>query len=898
MDIVVAGQRWISEMEPELGLGLVTRVESRRVHLDFGLSDCRREYSLGNAPLKRFRLGIGEKAELKDKRSIIIDQVEETDGLMYYHAGNVRVCETELSDLSCPSSPGERLLAGWFEDPGTGDLRYRLLDARHRYRSSPAFGFYGGRVELIPHQFYISGEVAARHYPRVLLADETGLGKTVEACLILHRLLLAEQVGRVLILVPESLVHQWFVELYRKFNLSFRVMDADYCRSVEAADKQANPFALDQLVLCSMDSVAASVKQQKQILSMSWDMIVVDEAHHLDETGDAYRVVATLASRTRGLLLLTATPEQPGAATHFAHLHLLDPARYHSLEIYRKESDGYAALAEKLAMIMAAHGRKKKGAATDIAGEIDDLIDRYGPGRVIFRNTRKVIQGFPRRVCHLYRLSEASGGMPDATVDPGILWLKEILIRYPEEKFLLICSSPEKALSIESELSRLIKIPCGQFNERMTLLQRDRNAAWFSRKQGARLMICSEIGSEGRNFQFAHHLIMFDLPLNPELLEQRIGRLDRIGQTETIEIHVPYTGGSRHEVLARWYHEGVGCFEENVTGLHYIHQAMGPGLACLLNRCDETGTIPALDMERLIEDTRRYSASLAADLDRGRNRLLELNSFRPEQARCLVEEIRSRDSDPELETLMTDLFSHYGIDVDPAGRHSYFLRADRAHDEALSIPGFRADGMIVTYDRNQALHREEIAFLSWDHPMVSGFTELFLGTGQGICSLAVLPGTGTVAILMETVHVLETIAPKGLYMDRFLPPTPLRSVVDHQGDDVTGEFPSSRLSGRLISGDRRWMDENPDVARLLVPRLMEKSLLLAEEQARSISRRARLAVDQTMNREISRLKALKQVNPMVRQDELDAAEAEQISLNQAIDSFRLRLDSLRLIRVG
>jgi ATP-dependent helicase HepA len=88
-------------------------------------------------------------------------------------------------------------------------------------------------------------------------------------------------------------------------------------------------------------------------------------------------------------------------------------------------------------------------------------------------------------------------------------------------------------------------------------------------------LICSEIGSEGRNFQFAHHLVLFDLPLDPELLEQRIGRLDRIGQTSEIQVHVPYVTGSSHEVLARWYHEGLNAFETNLEGGNELWQQFG-----------------------------------------------------------------------------------------------------------------------------------------------------------------------------------------------------------------------------------------------------------------------------------------------------------------------------------
>src|SRR4029434_4691478 len=103
------------------------------------------------------------------------------------------------------------------------DLRYRALQLQYERRRSPVRGFVGGRIGLIPHQLFIASEVTSRQNPRVLLADEVGLGKTIESCLILHRLLLTGRVQRVLILVPESLVHQWFVELLRRFNLWFSI---------------------------------------------------------------------------------------------------------------------------------------------------------------------------------------------------------------------------------------------------------------------------------------------------------------------------------------------------------------------------------------------------------------------------------------------------------------------------------------------------------------------------------------------------------------------------------------------------------------------------------------------------------------------------------------------------
>src|SRR5690606_15884430 len=113
------------------------------------------------------------------------------------------------------------------------------------------------------------------------------------------------------------------------------------------------------------------------------------------------------------------------------------------------------------------------------------------------------------------------------------------------------------------------------FHEDLTLVQRDRNAAWFAEPDGAQILLCSEIGSEGRNFQFAHHLILFDMPVHPELLEQRIGRLDRIGQKKGITIYIPYLLGSPQEFLVRWFHEGLNAFNANLEGGNMIFKLFG-----------------------------------------------------------------------------------------------------------------------------------------------------------------------------------------------------------------------------------------------------------------------------------------------------------------------------------
>ena len=236
------GQRWISESEPELGLGEVHRVGARTVTLAFGASEEVREYVLKGAPLRRVAFKIGDRITSADGDSLTVDAVLEKEELLYYVCGAVELCETGLSDALSFSGPQEKFFAARFDAPKVFDLRYSALKHEYRRRKSEVRGFVGGRIDLLPHQLSIAAEVTARLAPRVLLADEVGLGKTIEAGLTLHRLLLTGRASRVLVLVPESLQHQWFLELLRRFNLWFHLYDEDRCQALETAEPGCNPL--------------------------------------------------------------------------------------------------------------------------------------------------------------------------------------------------------------------------------------------------------------------------------------------------------------------------------------------------------------------------------------------------------------------------------------------------------------------------------------------------------------------------------------------------------------------------------------------------------------------------------------------------------------------------------
>jgi ATP-dependent helicase HepA len=949
------GQRWISEAELQLGLGTVLALDGRSVSVLFLASGEKRIYARNTAPLSRVRFAEGDTVRSHEGWSMTVAAVREADGLITYlgrreDGTEAQLPEAQLDHLIQLNRPTERLFSAQIDQPKWFELRRQTLNHRERLWRSDLRGLAGARTSLIPHQLYIAHEVANRYAPRVLLADEVGLGKTIEAGLILHQQLLAELAQRVLIVVPDSLVHQWLVEMLRRFNLQFSIFDEERCQAIEESSGQDNPFHTGQLALCSLEFLRNDPLRFEQALAGNWDLLVVDEAHHLQWSPDApsleYQCIEQLAAETKGVLLLTATPEQLGKASHFARLRLLDPDRFPDFDTFVAEEQQYAPIAAAVEALLsdAPPAGEALRAVADTLGEADSqvllerlqdpqarselvehLLDRHGTGRVLFRNTRAAVQGFPRRRLHSYALElpqdygaalalMRDSGVTDASlllcpelayqaadpagardwtgVDPRVPWLAGLLKQLRPAKVLVIAASADSAIELATALRVHHGMHAAVFHEDMSIVERDRAAAFFADPDdGSQVLICSEIGSEGRNFQFAHHLVMFDLPLNPDLLEQRIGRLDRIGQSETVQLHVPYLKGSAQELMFQWYHQGLSAFEHTCPAGHSIFVQVRETLVEAMHQLDTDSA----DMMDLIATTQVLLNEMNQALQGGRDRLLEYNSCRPRVAEALRQRAEAEEAPAQLLDYLERLFDCYGVDMEEHTRQSYLIRPGEKMQGGF--PGLLDEGMIITCERRVALANEDMHYVTWEHPLSVGAMDMVLSSEAGNTAMVAvkLKGVPAGTLLLECLYVLESSARVQLQSSRHLPPSTLRVLVDSQGRNYQDKIDSEAL-GR--------------VAQPVNKATAGKVMRAYGEQLRDMVKRAAAAADaqvperlaaaqqhgrQTLGREIDRLKALQHHNPNVRDEEIHFFEQQLQALGEALEHSSPRLDAVRVI---
>jgi ERCC4-related helicase len=659
-----------------------------------------------------------------------------------------------------PGGPAGELLHGDIGGVTAFGLRLQALFLQHAYRYDPRSGLSNARIEPNLHQIFIAHVVTNKLQPRMILADEVGLGKTIEAGLILKELRARQMIERVLIVCPSSLQYQWQAELRSKFNEEFEILTSAGAKYLGQGG--ANPFVRRDNVICSLP-FAANPKRAEQIVDAQWDLVIFDEAHRVrrqrqsenkDKTTQAYRLADDLKDLVPGLLLLTATPMQLHPYELYSLIELVEPGLYTSFEAYDRRRSDLPKLNDLMRSLKSWHvlspAQQQEALVTHsvlltgilghlpdvseldgeacLAGVMDGLVDKHPLAGVMVRNRKAEIGGFAgreafrsmvllgsdelqlyedvagylresynrawaakqiaigllmvtyqkmlasssyaihqslkRRVVKLRsrlarqeeqarnisrqtldemadapELSEVVDELEDLMFDPAeaqaeivelemlisrlaqtsdskaeaLLDILETIFERDEAEKVVVFTQFKETQDYLCKQLESTGLRVAAFNGSMNIDQKE--AAVHVFRHSAQVLVSTEAGGEGRNLQFAHRLINYDLPWNPMKVEQRIGRLDRIGQRHTVFIYNLACAGTIEERVLDVLENRIQLFTESVGSLDPILGDVEQDIARLvmrhMDRRDEEFAEYAVDLDRRTREARENERILA-----------------------------------------------------------------------------------------------------------------------------------------------------------------------------------------------------------------------------------------------------------------------------------------------
>ena len=466
----------------------------------------------------------------------------------------------------------DRLTSGLFDPPELHDLN------RKAQGMSAHLGFEtllspdaAQDIVLYPHQLNAVSAVVRRFRGRALLCDEVGMGKTIEAGMVLLEYLLRGMVRKVLILTPPSLTQQWKEEMQRKFSLDFVLSDSDVFRA--AGEEGGRRF---DRVIASMHT-AKRQPHAGRIRDIYYDMVIVDEAHHLRNRGSvSFKFVDALQKRY--ILLLTATPVQNDLSELFNLITLLKPGHlstsYAFTRDFVKRGDrmtprNLPRLRNLLSDVMIRNQRAtvdlrlpRRIARTilvDLTPEERDLYRaitdyvRSGYNRqdgkkrnsplVLWTLQQEVGSSTAATLSTLSRIARGSNG-DDRDIEQLATLARAVKRQAKVAAALDVVSSYGDKLIVftrfretQELLHRALQVAgveTALFHGQLGRAEKEDEIKRFA--DTAQVLVSTESGGEGRNLQFCHAILNYDLPWNPMRIEQRIGRVHRVGQTRDVHI--------------------------------------------------------------------------------------------------------------------------------------------------------------------------------------------------------------------------------------------------------------------------------------------------------------------------------------------------------------------------
>jgi SNF2 family DNA or RNA helicase len=454
------------------------------------------------------------------------------------------------------------------------------------------------KLQPLPHQLDAAKKVLHHMRGRAILADEVGLGKTIEAGLILKEYLIRGLVKKVLILVPASLVLQWVRELNTKFGIS------------AAAQKKAHMWESCDVIVASMDT-AKRDPHRDIVLGLDYDMLIIDEAHKLkNKKTTNYQFVNRL--RKKYCLLLTATPVQNDLGELYNLITLLKPGQLGGQGSFlanyvadKRIPKNEGVLQAELQKVMI-RNRRSDGGVQFTKRHVQNVL------LTLSDEEQKLYDGVTRFVKQRYE--EAGGDIGNVL---ALLTLQREVCSSRDAVFITLVNLFKKTAEdspIRAKIWELVELIRGikantKAEKAMELIQgidskviifteyrasqeyllnylKEHNIRAVPYRGGmnrgkkdwmmdlfrnrAQVMVATEAGGEGINLQFCHHIINFDLPWNPMRIEQRIGRVHRLGQTEDVKIYNLSTRGTIEEHILGLLHEKINMFELVIGELDVI----------------------------------------------------------------------------------------------------------------------------------------------------------------------------------------------------------------------------------------------------------------------------------------------------------------------------------------
>lgn len=842
---------------PAQGLvGVVSEVLSRRIHVRFDNGD-ENDFVVPTGALERVSLEAGSRVVRagSDMIGVVLQSVAGQSLPTWevsFPDSTAKIAESGLRRATL-RDPVSRMRSGLLESADAFNLRVVAAEYWIAHHHNELVSLGASRVELMPHQVFVAHKVVEGYPHRFLLCDEVGLGKTIEAGVIIKELRARGQAKRVLVLVPPGLMGQWQFELKTKFNESFAIYvkgTYDYLKNKGVP----NPWMENDSIITSHTWASYTENRIEEIAHAPWDLVVVDEAHHarIKRSGNSskrtnlYKLVEELIARPdfvrRGALLLTATPLQLERHELYALVEMMNPVLFASEQAFvehitrlgdlnravsdletkgkPRDADELDELANQLAFYLDLDPGAARVVVDDESSEriANMLKAQHRLSEVMIRNRKAVVGGFQPRKAFRWEvtLSEAEleiHRLMDEVLDEGFAlaaatrqnavgFLMVILQKLLASSSRALLSSLRKRMegievnnvvvdsrsaeeAIESDIEsatvvgslkisnlpadnllrviRLLEeIPLDskaavflekltelfeeepsakvvvftEFRETQNMLQdlaagrgwgahsfhgqlrpeaKDRAIANFREGTGPQILVSTEAGGEGRNFQFAHHIVNYDLPWNPMKIEQRIGRLDRIGQEHPVTIFNFHVEGTIEGRILDVLERRIRIFEEAVGGLDPILGEAEPSIrkAIRLTRTERDRAMERLgeQLEHRVEDARRAE-------DQIRDFILENNSYKAEIART-VSGVAAPIQQHEFELFLERLMRSAGTYLDsklPSGERKVVFHAPFT-TEHKELFGPQSEVRRICMDPRLLIDSQFVEYFGFGHPI-------------------------------------------------------------------------------------------------------------------------------------------------------------------------------------